>query len=81
MYNERVHFSKEDIGAAILPILTSGLYQDILDTLREYIQNSIDAQCDEIALSIDPDVVSVNDNGVGMTLIEAKRADAIPNFV
>ncbi|HYT46665.1 MAG TPA: ATP-binding protein, partial [Methylomirabilota bacterium] len=70
----RVHFSRRDIGAEILPILTSGLYRDTLDTLREYIQNAIDAQCDQIELFIDPDVVSVSDNGSGMTEVEARQA-------
>ena len=37
----RVNFSRHDIGAEILPILTSGLYRDSLDALREYIQNAI----------------------------------------
>jgi molecular chaperone HtpG len=74
MNTGRVHFSKEDIGAEILPILTTGLYRDTLDALREYIQNAIDAQSDHIELSIDPDVVSIIDNGIGMTLAEARRA-------
>src|SRR6266849_3898941 len=68
----RVHFSKEDIGAEILPILTSGLYRDTLDALREYIQNAIDADSDLIELFIDPDIVSINDNG--MTEMEARQA-------
>lgn len=74
MDNGRVHFTKEDIGAEILPILTTGLYRDTLDALREYIQNAIDAHSDHIELFIDPDVVSVADSGDGMTLAEARRA-------
>ncbi len=74
MKTGRVHFSKEDIGAEILPILTSGLYRDTLDALREYIQNAIDAHSEHIELFIDPDVVAVNDNGNGMTETEARRA-------
>jgi HSP90 family molecular chaperone len=41
------HFSKEDIGGEILPILTTGLYGNTLDALREYIQNSVDAKTSE----------------------------------
>ena len=69
-----IRFSKEDIGGELLPILTSGLYRDKLDTLREYIQNAIDAKSKHIELVIDPDVVSVSDDGTGMTAAEARRA-------
>jgi len=70
----RVRFSKKDIGAEILPILTSGLYRDTLDALREYIQNAIDARSEQIELFIDPDVVNINDTGSGMTETEARQA-------
>lgn len=70
----RVHFSKEDIGGEVLPILTRGLYRDTLDALREYIQNAIDADSRHIGLVIDPDVLSVTDDGAGMTAVEARKA-------
>jgi hypothetical protein len=70
----RIHFSKSDIGAEILPILTTGLYRDSLDALREYIQNAIDASAKKIELIIDPDTVAVIDNGTGMTDQTARRA-------
>ncbi len=68
------HFSKEDIGAEILPILTTGLYHDPLDALREYIQNAIDANAKQIEVSIDPSIVAVVDDGHGMTPPQAERA-------
>ncbi len=71
---ERIRFTKEDIGGEVLSILTTGLYRDPLDTLREYIQNAIDADCDHIAVTIDPDTIAVTDNGVGMTFEQARRA-------
>ena len=71
---ERISFGKKDIGAEILPILTTGLYRDTLDTLREYIQNAIDAQCKHLEVIIDPDTVTVADDGFGMTFEEAKKA-------
>jgi len=40
--SEKIRFDKKDIGAELLSILTTGLYRDTLDTLREYIQNGID---------------------------------------
>lgn len=70
----KVKFKKEDIGAEILPILTRGIYRDTLDALREYIQNAIDARAARIDISIDPDVVSVTDDGTGMTEAEARKA-------
>ena len=70
----RTNFSKEDIGGEILPILTRGLYRDTLDSLREYIQNAIDADATEIEVSIDPDLVSISDNGTGMDVTQARRA-------
>jgi hypothetical protein len=72
--NTLISFGKQDIGAEILPILTSGLYRDTFDTLREYIQNSIDAQSEHIRLEIDPDVISIRDDGSGMTAPAARRA-------
>ena len=74
MQQGRVHFSNDDIGAEILPILTRGLYRDALDSLREYIQNAIDAEATQVQVFIDPDLVSVTDNGVGMNAVEARHA-------
>jgi hypothetical protein len=71
---EPIRFGSEDIGGELLPILTSGLYRDKLDTLREYIQNAIDAGASHIELVIDPDVVSVRDDGVGMTADQARNS-------
>ena len=71
---QRVHFSREDIGGELLPILTSGLYRDTLDSLREYIQNAIDASTTEVRVVIDPDVVSVTDDGSGMDSTDARKA-------
>jgi hypothetical protein len=71
---ERVTFRKEDIGGEILPILTTGLYRNKLDTLREYVQNAIDARSEHIELVIDPDTIMVADDGVGMSFDEAKKA-------
>jgi hypothetical protein len=70
----RIHFSKTDIGGELLPILTTGLYRNTLDTLREYIQNSIDARAENVELVIDPDTVAVIDDGLGMAAAEARQA-------
>lgn len=70
----RVRFTREDIGGELLPILTRGLYRDTLDSLREYIQNAIDAEANKIAVLVDPDVVSVLDDGMGMDEDVARKA-------
>ena len=71
---EKVSFKKEDIGGELLPILTTGLYRNKLDTLREYVQNAIDAGCEKIDVIIDPDTIMVADDGVGMSFDEARKA-------
>lgn len=71
---EKVKFNKQDIGGEILPILTSGLYRNKLDALREYVQNAIDAKAKKIEIVIDPDTIMVDDTGVGMSFEEAKNA-------
>jgi len=69
-----IRFGKNDIGPELLPILTAGLYHDVLDTLREYIQNAIDAHCTSIALTITPDSIFIRDDGQGMTSEQARAA-------
>ena len=74
MISSRVNFKKEDIGAEILPILTTGLYRNTLDALREYVQNAVDAGAGAIAVDIDPDVVSISDDGTGMDREQARNS-------
>ena len=71
---KRKHFNVRDIGGNILPIITEGLYSNPLDALREYIQNGIDAECNEISLHITQDVVSIKDDGYGMDRNTAETA-------
>lgn len=71
---EKVKFNKQDIGGEILPILTSGLYRNKLDALREYVQNAIDAKSRNIEIVIDPDTIMVDDNGIGMSFEQAINA-------
>ena len=67
-------FGKQDIGGEILPILTTGLYRDTMDALREYIQNSIDADTKAIELIVDPSTITVSDDGKGMSRDEARNS-------
>lgn len=67
-------FGAKDIGAELLPVITKGLYRDPLDTLREYVQNAIDARAKKVEIQVSPDLVSVRDDGTGMTKEVAERA-------
>jgi len=67
-------FRVEDIGAELFPAITLGLYRDPLDALREYIQNSIDANARKIRITLLKDVVSIQDDGDGMTRAVADKA-------
>lgn len=67
-------FTGRDIGAELLPILTSGLYREPFDAIREYAQNGIDAGASEIKVIVASDSVLVHDNGSGMSEDVAKRA-------
>ena len=67
-------FDSTDIGAELLPIITRGLYRDPLDALREYIQNGVDAGARNVHLAISSDLVSVTDDGSGMSRQQARRA-------
>ena len=72
--SEKIRFDKKDIGAELLSILTTGLYRDTLDTLREYIQNGIDANATEMTIKITPDTITIDDNGHGMGEQAARNA-------
>ncbi len=67
-------FKPEDIGVELFPAITSGLYRNPLDALREYVQNAIDAKAKRIEITLNPDVVSVRDDGTGMTPAQARDA-------
>jgi len=67
-------FTGDDIGAELFPAITRGLYRDPLDALREYVQNAIDAGAKNIRISLLKDVVSVQDDGQGMSRSAADRA-------
>lgn len=76
------------IGSRILDVLTTGMYPDALDAIREYIQNSFDAirraerahilepNFGEIVITIDPEKreVAIRDNGIGLPISEARSS-------
>ena len=72
------------IGARVLDVLTTGMYPDALDALREYVQNSYDAirraeraeilkpNFGDVVISVNTErrEVTVRDNGVGVPATE-----------
>lgn len=64
---KRKKFGAADIGGELLPVITRGLYRDPMDALREYVQNAIDAKAKRVKVSVSADLVSVRDDGTGMT--------------
>ena len=77
--------TKHDIGAEIISILTKGMYSDPRDALREYVQNGIDANAQNIEIKIRGNSIVVEDDGCGMdeeTMRKAVRigiSDKNPN--
>ena len=77
--------TKHDIGAEIISILTKGMYFDPRDALREYVQNGIDANAQNIEIKIRGNSIVVEDDGCGMdeeTMRKAVRigiSDKNPN--
>lgn len=71
----KVKFPEEGVGGELLNILSKGLYTNPLDAIREYVQNSIDANADQVKIQITGNSVWILDHGDGMTgkeLLEAR---------
>ena len=66
--------TKHDIGAEIISILTKGMYFDPRDALREYVQNGIDANAQNIEIKIRGNSIVVEDDGCGMDEETMKKA-------
>lgn len=71
---EKISLEPSEIGGELLDILSRGLYLDAKDALREYIQNSVDAEGDTVQVTIDGPGVTIRDNGVGMDFEQLRRA-------
>ncbi len=67
-------FKSKDIGGELLPIITKGIYPDHRDTLREYIQNAIDANATNVRIVILGSTIMIEDDGDGMTLKQSEDA-------
>lgn len=69
-----IKITKYDIGAEIISILTKGMYPDSRDALREYVQNSVDAEAKNIEIKIRGNSIVVEDDGFGMDEETMRRA-------
>ncbi len=63
-----VKFTDAAFGAKLLEAITAGLYDGNLNCLREYVQNSIDANAKRIDIDFENNqtVLVIKDNGCGM---------------
>jgi len=71
-----IKITKHDIGGDLISILTRGMYPDPRDTLREYVQNGVDANAKNIEIKIRGNSIVVEDDGDGMdeeTILKAIR--------
>ena len=61
-----IKITKHDIDAEIISILTKDIYFDPCDALREYVQNGIDANAQNMEIKIRGNSIVVGDDGCGM---------------
>lgn len=61
-----IKITKHHIGGELISILTRGMYPDPRDTLREYVQNGVDAEAKNIEIKIRGDAIVIEDDGHGM---------------
>ena len=72
--NNRIPLEPWEVGGELLDILSRGLYTDAKDALREYVQNSVDAEANNVHVTIVGPVVTIRDDGHGMDFDTLRRA-------
>lgn len=75
---ENLKFTEDDIGCMLFETITKGLYDRPLHAIREYVQNSIEAEPapSRIDIELEGNTLSILDDGGGMNenqLDEAKK--------
>lgn len=70
----KLAISPDDIGGELLSILSKGLYTNPLDSIREYIQNAVDAKASTVTIKFTGNTVTITDDGDGMNLNELLEA-------
>ena len=61
----------------LFSILTRGMYPDTKDTLREYVQNGIDADAKKIYIRVRKNTITISDDGFGMDISTLRKAARI----
>lgn len=69
-----MRFTQNDIGGEIISIITRGMYDDPKDALREYVQNAVDAESQNISIKIRQNLIIVQDDGNGMDETTMRKA-------
>lgn len=66
---ENFKYSKRDIGIYLMSSLTEGLYEDPLIAIREYVQNSYDAEAERVFIhfSETEGEIKIIDDGIGFS--------------
>lgn len=70
----KLPISPEDVGGELLAVLSKGLYTNPLDSIREYVQNAVDARAKSVTIKITGNSVVIFDDGRGMDLQELVQA-------
>lgn len=70
----QVPIDAESIGGELLAILSKGLYNNPLDCIREYVQNSVDAGAQHVTIKLTGNSAAILDSGRGMNLDELLQA-------
>ncbi|HEX8212879.1 MAG TPA: ATP-binding protein [Longimicrobium sp.] len=70
----QVPIDPEGIGGELLAILSKGLYNNPLDCIREYVQNSVDAGAQHVTIKLTGNSAAILDSGRGMNLDELLQA-------
>jgi hypothetical protein len=63
-----------DVGGELLALLSKGLYTNPLDSIREYVQNSVDAGAQNVRIKISGTSLQIYDDGEGMDFSEILAA-------
>lgn len=71
---QRITVEPWEVGGELLDILSRGLYTDAKDSIREYVQNGIDAGANTIILNVSGPVAMIRDDGHGMDMDELRKA-------
>lgn len=77
--HQKIPLEPWEIGGELLDILSRGLYSNAKDAVREYVQNSVDANASAVYVTVRGPRVTIRDDGEGMdwdTLRRARRFGA-----